>query len=341
MERDGSNRRIATGSYKCTVPLIRASKLTSRDRGGIGKELSEGWCLNFAIGCTHGCPFCYVNAIHRRFGPYRYGDIVLRKWGSYLLTPNNIDEAIDGTRWERWRGKEVMLSSTHDPYIPELREMTRRILEKALPAGVRFCIQTRSYHITRDLELLSRYRDQVRVQVSIATMNERLARAIEPRVPPPAKRLLVLEMAKAHGIITGAIVAPVLPPISFRKDVKNDMRSIADALAKTEVDLVYGESLHLRGGNITSVEEAIREPILTPEGFDEFVASAFRSEMARVGLQATWWLERGHRGRIRTHRNGEPNVLSIINDHPSSGGFGIWQDKPRTAGIGSKGTSGN
>jgi DNA repair photolyase len=172
-------------------------------------------------------------------------------------------------------------------------------------------------------------------------MNERLARAIEPRVPPPTKRLLVLEMAKAHGITTGAIVAPVLPPISFRNDVKNDMRSIADALAKTEVDLVYGESLHLRGGNISSVEEAIREPILTPEGFDEFVASAFRSEMARVGLRATWWLERGHRGRIRAHRNGEPDVLSIINDHPSSGGFGIWQDKPRAAGIGSKGTSGN
>ncbi len=341
MERDSSNRGIAMRPYKCTIPLIRTSKLTSRDRGGIGKELSEGWCLNFAIGCTHGCPFCYVNAIHRRFGPCRHGDIVLRKWGSYLLTPDNFDEAIDRTRWEKWRGKEVMLSSTHDPYIPELREMTRRILERALPAGVRFCIQTRSYHMTRDLELLSQYRDQVRVQVSIASMNERLARAIEPRVPPPAKRLQVLKMAKAYGITTGAIVAPVLPSISFRKDVKGDIRRVADALAETGVDLVYGESLHLRGGNISSVEEAIGEPILTPEGFDELVASDFRSEMARIGVRATWWPEMSRRGRIRTRRNGECDLHSIISDHPSSGGFGFWQDNARTVGIGSKGISKN
>lgn len=339
MERVGSNRGIATGSYKCTIPLIRTSKLTSRDRGGIGKELSEGWCLNFAIGCTHGCPFCYVNAIHRRFGPYRYGEIVLRKWGSYLLTPDNIDEAIDRTRWERWRGKEVMLSSTHDPYIPELREITRRILERALPAGVRFCIQTRSHHVVRDLDLLSQYNNQVRVQVSIATMNERLARAIEPRVPPPAKRLMVLEAAKAHGIATGAIVAPVLPPIRFRKDVRGDIRRVADALAKTEVDLVYGECLHLRGGNISLVEGAIGEPVLTPEGFDELVASTFRSEMARIGVRATWWPETSHQDRTQICRNREGRVLPTFNDHPSRGGFGVWQDNARTAGIGLKSIS--
>ena len=316
--------------------MIRTSKLTSCDRGGIGKELSEGWCLNFAIGCTHGCPFCYVDAIHRRFGPHRHGDIVLRKWGNYLLVPSNIGEAIDDTQWERWQGKEVMLSSTHDPYIPELSEITRRILEAALPAGVRFCIQTRSYAIVRDLELLSQYRNQVRVQVSIATMNDRLARAIEPRVPPPVKRLRILELAKIRGITTGAIIAPVLPSVSFRRDVRDDLRSVAVALAKTGVDLVYGESLHLRGGNITSVNEAIGETIITPEGFDESVASDFRSEMERVRLQATWWPERARARRGSRYQHLYHGVVPMMESQRTSGGFGVCRNDMKTTVTGSK-----
>src|SRR6267143_1990648 len=65
---------VADGVYRASIPLIRPSRLTSTSRGGVGKELSEGWCLNFAVGCTHACPFCYVDAIHKRFGK-RYGTL--------------------------------------------------------------------------------------------------------------------------------------------------------------------------------------------------------------------------------------------------------------------------
>src|SRR3990170_7942508 len=140
---------VAEGTYRATIPLIRPSKLTSKERGGVGKELSEGWCINFAVGCTHACPFCYVDAIHKRFGKTRYGDAVLQDWGNYLLIPSNLPEAIEETPWHRWSGKEVMMSSTHDPYLPKLAAAARQILEHALPAGVRFCLQTRSFLVTR------------------------------------------------------------------------------------------------------------------------------------------------------------------------------------------------
>jgi len=150
---------VLEGRYRCSPPLIRPSKLTSKANGGVGKNLSEGWNLNFAIGCSHGCPFCYVDAIHKRWGEGRFGDLVLRKWGDYLLVPENLEEAIDATRWERWRGKEAMMSSTHDPYLPRLAGAAREILQHALPAGVRLCIQTRSCLVLRDLPLLQEFRD--------------------------------------------------------------------------------------------------------------------------------------------------------------------------------------
>src|SRR3989442_6257659 len=79
---------VVGGSYRISYPLIRPSRLTSKRNGGVGKQLSDGWCLNFAVGCTHACPFCYVDEIHKRFGRSRYGDEGLERWGNYLLVPS-------------------------------------------------------------------------------------------------------------------------------------------------------------------------------------------------------------------------------------------------------------
>ena len=281
---------VVEGNYLASIPLVRPSRLTSRRRGGVGKELSEGWCLNFAVGCTHACPFCYVDAIHKRFG-LRYGAAVREKWGDYFLTPTNLHEAIERTPWHRWKGKEVMMSSTHDPYLPTLAKAAREILERALPAGVRFCLQTRSVLVLKDLDLLGQYRDQVRLQFSIATMNDALSRRIEPRVPSPERRMEVLARAVEAGLRTGVIIAPVFPVCRLRPDIREDLRAIVERLADIRPDHIYGESLHVRGENLRLVEEALGEPVRLTKGFDRGVARLFREELARVGLKGVWWPE--------------------------------------------------
>jgi DNA repair photolyase len=284
-------RGVVEGSYRCSIPLIRRSRLTSRGRGGVGKNLSDGWNLNFAVGCTHACPFCYVDPIHKRFGVSRYGEIVRERWGDYFLVPENLDQAIERTPWERWDGVEVMMSSTHDPYLPTLARGARTILEHALPAGVKVCLQTRSFLVTRDLDFMAQFREQVRLQVSIATMDANLARLIEPRVPPPDARLEVLRRAKALSIRTGVILAPILPPVSVRPDVRSDIIRLVMALTEIEPDYIYGESMHFRGKNGSLVAASLGEPIPRTDGFDRQCAEWFRNELASVGLSGTWWPE--------------------------------------------------
>jgi DNA repair photolyase len=285
---------VSRGTYECTVPLIRASRLTSKDRGGIGKNLSEGWCVNFAVGCTHGCPFCYVDSIHKRFGRRRYGDLVGRRWGDYFLIPRNLNEAIRDTPWRRWSGIEVMMSSTHDPYLRELAQYSRSILKIGLARGVRFCIQTRSHLVERDFELLAKYRDQVRLQISVATMNKALARRIEPRAPVPSRRIAVLSKARRLGIETGVIIAPVFPPNGIRPDLGGDLAEIVDSLSEVNPNLIFGESLHIRGDNKRLVEEALCEEIPLGNGFDMHAGLAFKMALNEHGLKGTWWPERGH-----------------------------------------------
>ncbi len=282
---------VVGGSYKASIPLVRQSRLTSRRRGGVGKQLSDGWCINFAVGCSHACPFCYVDEIHKRFGRGRYGDAVLERWGDYLLIPDNLNEAIEKTRWGRWAGQEAMMSSTHDPYLPALAGAARRILEHALPAGVHICLQTRSFLVTKDLDLLAQYPDQVRLQVSISTMNRDLARLIEPRVPPPEARFEVLRRAKDCGLPIGVILAPIFPPTRSRPDVIADLDAMASALQEIRPDYVYGESLHVRGQNMRLLEDALGETVRSTMGFDRGIAKEFRKALGKAGLKGIWWYE--------------------------------------------------
>ncbi len=101
-----------------------------------------------------------MDDIHRRGSYGSAGDIVYEEWGNYVVLPSNLGEAIEKTPWERWKGVEVLLSSTHDPYNPAIYKWTRRMLEAALPAGVHVCIRTRFPLVERDFDLLKEYRER-------------------------------------------------------------------------------------------------------------------------------------------------------------------------------------
>lgn len=283
--------------YAAKAPLIHASKLTRRSLGGVGKDLSDGWALNFAIGCLHGCKFCYVDRIHKlslttrsKSHPW-LAEAISREWGDYFVIPSDLNEAIEATDWKRWAGEEVMMSSTHDPYLAELTPFTRRILELALPAGVNFCIQTRSLLAARDFDLLSRYQSQVRLQVSVATAVHRLGRIIEPRVPRYDRRYQLLARAHKSHIPTGVILAPIFPPVTVRPDVEGDIRRMVGLLGPAKPSYIYGESLHPRGQNMKSVEEALGEPISYPPDFDRSAEEAFTAALREESLDGVWWPE--------------------------------------------------
>ena len=281
---------VKWAQYRISPPLVKPSKLTYKTNGGVGKDLSDGWAVNFIIGCTMACRFCYVDEIHKKWGNARVGDIVYEDWGNYIGIPYNLDEVIEETEWSKWKGREIMLSSTHEPYLPFISAWTRKILERALPEGVRFCIQTRSPLVERDFNLLKDYKNQIRLQVSIATYNTEFSRVIESRVVPPQRRMEILEKAKNEGLDTGIIVAPVFPPIRLRKNVEEDLHEIAYELARIRPNHIYGESFHVRGLNQLYVEQALGEQ-LNLEGFDQIARRIFYRVLRRYDLKGVWWVE--------------------------------------------------
>ena len=297
--------KVSYGYYEIKPPLIKPSALTASKAG---KELSDGYALNYAIGCTHACRFCYVDSIHKRFTRSRLlkkekedgkntnaiadaSIITDRPWGMYMLIPTKESfwYALMNTEWYRWKDKEVMLSSTHDPYLPELYDYTRKILEASLPYGVRYCIQTRSLLVRKDFDLLLRYREQIRLQYSIMTLNLTLYRLLEPRVPSPYARLNVLKEASTLGLKVGVIIAPILPVEGWKEDLEMLFKELATTIPNITV---YGEILHRRGSNLKYIKElGISITDIDLEDFDKQVGSHFETLLTKYSLKGKYWYE--------------------------------------------------
>jgi len=250
-----------------------------------GKNLTED-CLaiNFAVGCTHGCLFCYVQRIDRLWSR------AAGRWGEYLSVKPGLERLIAEMPWRRYAGREVLMSSTHDPYLPELyfpHRWPRRILEVGLGAGVRFRILTRSVLVRQDFDLLARHREQVFLMMSIPTLDEDLTKLAEPRAPPPSLRLKILFEARRLGLKVGVVVAPIIPLGDWRRRLEE----LFAVLSELGPYAVYGEMLHARGENL---ERMCREAgiCVRPTGrLDGEVGRHFERLLAEYGFRGAYWYE--------------------------------------------------
>jgi DNA repair photolyase len=271
--------------------LVKSSSLSTKRSG---KDLSDGWTINFAIGCSHGCLFCYVDRIwrlHSRNPMSPLYGFEPGEWGRYLYVPPSLEEQIRRTPWRKWSGRRILMSSAHDPYLPELywpNKWPRRILEAALPHGVRFTILTRSTLPMQDFDLYTKYKRQIVLMASIPTLDSNFTRVTEPRAPPPEARLAMLKKAKELGIEVGVVVAPIIARSGWRQDLEK----LFKALAELQPSVVYGESLHARGLNLARLKAVGVETEVGPTA-DREVGRVFEELLIRFELRGAYWYEYG------------------------------------------------
>jgi DNA repair photolyase len=84
----------------------------------------------------------------------------------------------------------------------------------------------------------------VKVSFSIGTLDESVWRATEPGTPHPRRRLDAMRAMVDAGIPTGALIAPVLPGLSDRRD---QLAETVAAVLETGGSVMGSRSLYLRG----------------------------------------------------------------------------------------------
>jgi DNA repair photolyase len=210
------------------------------------------WSINPYVGCEFGCTYCYARDTHR-YAMERSGAALepMPAWEAFerrILVKTGVAEVLARTLDPaRLGGHSLVIGTATDPYQPAERRfrLTRRILEVLLQyRGLALGVITKSPLVTRDLDLLLRLgeRHEVTVNISLATLERRLARRLELKSPVPEARIRALRRLTTAGVYAGLLVAPILPGIT---DGRMELDQLLGAAKEAGARYVVGSALRL------------------------------------------------------------------------------------------------
>ena len=165
-------------------------------------------------GCEHGCVYCYARPTHAYLG-YSPG----LDFETKLTFKPDVAALLERElKKPGYVAKPIALGSNTDPYQPVERtlKLTRSVLEVLERYGHPLSIVTKSAGVLRDLDILQRLasRKLVRVWVSVTTLDNTLARRMEPRAATPERRLAAVAALSQAGVPAGVLAAPMIPGLN-------------------------------------------------------------------------------------------------------------------------------
>jgi len=170
------------------------------------------------------------------------------KWGSFVKAKENIVERLGRELCRVSRGV-VGVSTVTDPYQPYESDLqlTRRCLELFVAHGFPVSIQTKSSLVLRDLDLIQQ--GCFDVGLTITTLDDNLAKSLEPRASSPEVRVQALEELAEMGIETWLFLGPVIPYVN---DGDESLREVVK-VAKRTGSLLLFDLLNLKPGVLRSL----------------------------------------------------------------------------------------
>jgi DNA repair photolyase len=191
-------------------------------------DVGFAWSVNPYRGCFHACAYCYARPSHEYLS-FGAGTDFERKIVVKARAPALLRDAFEAPKW---RGELVAFSGVTDCYQPleASYRLTRECLEVCVEYRNPVAIITKAPLVERDLDVLQELSRAARatVSVSIPFWDEAKARAIEPFVTTPARRVRTIERLARAGVRVGVMVAPIIPGLND-EDMGDVLRAARDA----------------------------------------------------------------------------------------------------------------
>lgn len=176
---------------------------------GAAREYSP-LAINFIKGCDHGCVYCYVPRMMKRFNKdYIHSDV-------YINDESVLLKKIDAScRKYKNSEKQVFMSFTTDPYshFNNKTKLTRKVLLKLLEANIPVSILTKGGdNIMQDIDVIKRFGDNIQVGMSLTFTSNSDSKKWEKNAALPIERFETLKEIHSQGIRTWASMEPVIFP---------------------------------------------------------------------------------------------------------------------------------
>ncbi len=228
--------------------------------------------LNPYVGCTIGCPFCYV--AERADLSRSLEGLPPLEWGRYLDVKVNAAEVLAREAATAPPGVVRMCPILTDPYQPAERKhrITRQCLEVLGAHAFVPAILTRAALVVRDLDVLSRF-PIAAVGFTIPTDDDAVRARFEPGADPVPERLEALRACHAAGLWTFAVIQPVLPMIPERL-----VELVAPYVRAVRIDRMYELA------RVRPLYEAAGRPDAMTDAFFERTEARLRALFAARGV---------------------------------------------------------
>ena len=214
----------------------------------------DDYSVNPYEGCGFNCTYCYVHG--SKYGENLAEKIVIKKDAAAIL-----DKQL-GNRAKRNEFGFIAVGSATDAYMQVEEEigLTKELLRVILKHRFPVLISTKSELIKRDLDLLKQIDENailpedlkqnpgrgVIISFSFSTLDEKLAKQIEPGAPGPQKRLEALKFFSDNGFLCGVNAMPLLPYIS---DTEEEIERIVAAAKQYGANYILIAGLTLFGND--------------------------------------------------------------------------------------------
>lgn len=249
------------------LPPLRTQVSDERPRRVISRNTSPDLSFDRSInpyrGCEHGCIYCYARPSHAYLGLSPGLDFETR-----LIARPEAPRVLTRELAARSYVPDVIAIGTNtDPYQPieKDRGIMRAILQVLADHNHPVAIVTKGSLIERDVDILAPMAEKglVRVGLSITSLDPKVARAMEPRVPGPARKLRTVRVLSEAGIPVRLMVSPVVPALT-----DHELERILEAGAAV--------------GAIAASSIVLRLPREVSDLFQEWLWEAFPDRAARV-----------------------------------------------------------
>ncbi len=243
--------------YLDEIPPSRLEVLEDHSREVLARNDSPDipftWSLNPYRGCMHACAYCYARPSHQYLDMGAGTDFETR----IVVKPQAPELLRQAFERPSWKGETVTFSGVTDCYQPleaSLR-LTRRCLEVCAEYRNPVALITKAPLIERDLDVLQQLAREARLDVcvSVPFHNEEVARAMEPYVATPKRRLRTIETLAKAGVSVTVSLAPIIPGLN-----DEDMPRVLEAARAAGASRAFYTLLRLPGPVKDVFEERLR-----------------------------------------------------------------------------------
>lgn len=176
---------------------------------GAAREYSP-LAMNYIKGCDHGCVYCYVPKMMKRFdSDYVHSNVYMKEETKLMK------EIKTSCKKHSNSPVQVFLSFLTDPYSHFNNEtkLTRKVLEMLLEYRIPVSILSKGgFNVLKDLDLIKKFGQNIQVGGSLTFTDPQDSLKWEKNSSLPKERFETLKILHAEGVRTWASMEPVIYP---------------------------------------------------------------------------------------------------------------------------------